>query len=116
MGDDFPLRSMSCQNLVREIFDVSNVHLMKVTIERSALTDGNSRTSVPNVWRKSHEEDTCVFLGSGDSGRGEELSDEAPPGLPCQINLDTLWRTSWSWIRTVRHASRLFRCVFLHKQ
>jgi hypothetical protein len=34
MQDEFALRTMSCLNLAREIFDFLNVHLMKAAILR----------------------------------------------------------------------------------
>jgi hypothetical protein len=101
MRDEFALGAMSCQNLAREVFDLFDGHLMKVTILRtleqrsvirSLLKDGLAAKEIPARLSQVSGADVTNTMHAFYSVREipadrEDVSDGARHGRPCQINL-----------------------------
>jgi transposase len=104
IGDDFALGAISCQDLAREIVDFLTARLAKVTIlrmleqrhvTRFLLKDGIEATEIPAPLNQVSGADamkkTQVFQWVREIRAGrEDLTHEARPGRPRQINLDTI--------------------------
>jgi hypothetical protein len=85
IGDDSLLGTASCQNPTREFWNKDTDAFLS---ERPS--QGNSRESEANVGSRCYEEDAGVLLGRKIRAGREDLSNEAPPGRRCHINLDTV--------------------------
>jgi hypothetical protein len=105
MRDEFTLGAISCQNLVREIYDFLNRHLKKVTILRMLeqrsmirffLKHGLAAKEIPRCLSRVYSADamkkTQMFHWVQEISAGcEAFSDNARADRPCQINLGIVW-------------------------